>query len=197
MLYYFATRSQWSCEGVNGKGCFITKDVSHHHAQNKCDAWVYLWHRDHCSCSIKTLLALRCHHNRQCLMCAENCDLLCNVSGSSIRQTSSTNKNHRLTRQVNVLLVFCDVTRNRLVRQLRQLDAHFLGCNRVKTVTNNCPVAASGCKLTCSLSDLWSHLEHAIHCIWHSAQCGQQLMSSSVGARSKCTRQSTRKQCSG
>ena len=196
MLYYFATSPQWSCKGVNGKGCFVTKDVSHHHAQNKCDARVYLWHRDHCCCSIKTLLALSCHHDWQSLVCSEDRDFFSNVSSSAIRQSCSTNKNHRLARQVNVLLVFSDVTRNRLVRQLRQLDAHFLGCNRVKTVANNCPVTASGCKLTCGLSDLWSHLEHAVQRIWHCAQCGQQLMPSSVGTRSKCTRQSTRQQCS-
>ncbi len=194
MLHYFATSSQRPCKGVNGKGCFVTKYVSNHHAQNKCDVWVYLWYRNHCSCSIKTLFALCCHHNRQCLMRAEDSDLFRNIGGSAIWQTRSANKNHRLARQVNVLLIFSNVAGNWLIRQLRQLDTHFLGSYRVKAVTHNCPISTRRCKLLCGLSYLWSHLKYAVHCIWHSAQCSQKLMPSSVGARSKRTRQRTRQQ---
>ena len=93
-------------------------------------------------------------------MCRVDLDLLGDVGGIAAHETGRAHEDERLGAEVDVLLVFRRVAGDRLVAELRELDADLLRRDLVASVAHHRPVATRRRILACRLLDLSFAIEH-------------------------------------
>ena len=95
--------------------------------------------RDRVDRGRESVLAVVDDRDRGGLVCAVDRDLLGDVVGVGTAQSGRAHEDHRLGREIDVLLVLGDITSDRLVTKLRELDANLLGRDAIRTVADDCP----------------------------------------------------------
>ena len=124
---------------IDGKRSFVTEEVPDHRAQNERNVGVHDRNGDRLECGEEPRLSVVGDHDRCRLVSAVDRDLLADVVGIRAVQARRAHDDHRLGRQVDVLLVLDDVAGDRLVAELRQLDPDLLGRDPVHAVADDRP----------------------------------------------------------
>ena len=115
-------------------------------------------------------------HDRRGLVGAVDRDLLADIVGVRAVQSGRAHEDHRLGREVDVLLVLGDVARDRLVAELRQLDPDLFGRDAVDAVADDRPRAAGQRVTLRGERDRRAPLEHLAHRRGQLAQRGEDLL---------------------
>ena len=102
-------------------------------------------------------------HDRHRLVGAVDRDLLGDVGEGRARERGGAHQDQRLGREVDVLLVLGGVAGDRLVAELRQLDADLGGRDPVGAVADHRPVAALGSEASGGLGDRGAVRQHRLH----------------------------------
>ena len=106
--------------------------------------------------------ALRGDDHRRRLVGPVDGQLLADIGGGGRGQPGGADQDQRLRRQVDVLLVLGGVAGDRLVGQLRQLDAQLRGGEPVGAVADHRPVAPGGGVGPGGLGDLRPGRQHLL-----------------------------------
>ena len=112
-------------------------------------------------------------HDRRGLVRAVDRDLLADVVGVRAVQSGRAHDDHRLGREVDVLLVLGDVARDRLVTELRELDPDLLGRDPVDAVADDRPRTARQRVALRGERDRGPPREHLAHRVGQLAQRGE------------------------
>ena len=105
--------------------------------------------------------------------CAVDRDFLADVVGVRAGEAACAHDDERLRRQVDVLLVLGDVAGDRLVAELRELDAQLLGRDRVRAVPDDRPVATREHVALRDRGDVVPAVDHGAHRVRQGAQRGE------------------------
>ena len=130
---------QWSCRRVDGQRGLVSEEMPGHRAEDEREIGVHHGNRDRVDRGGETVFAVVDDCDRGRLVRPVDRDLLGDVVGVGTTQTGRTHEDHRLGREIDVLLVLGDVTRDRLVAQLRELDANLVCGNAIQTVADDGP----------------------------------------------------------
>ena len=115
------------------------------------------------SAAREAVLAVVGDHDRRRLVRAVDGDLLADVVGVRAVQPRRAHEDHRLGRQVDVLLVLGDVAGDRLVTELRELDPHLFGGDPVDAVADDRPRPAGErvpLRRECDRRPAFEHVSH-------------------------------------
>ena len=104
-------------------------------------------------------------------------DLFGDIVGGRTDQPGGAHEDHRLGRQVDVLLVLGRVVGDRLVAELGQLDANLFGRDVVGAVADDGPIAAAGRESLRGFGDGTASGERLLHGLRQLAQRSQQRLS--------------------
>ena len=118
---------------------FVAEQVPGHRAEHEREVGVHDGNRDRVDRGREPVLAVVDDHDRRRLVRAVDRDLLGDVVGVRAAQAGRAHEDHRLGREVDVLLVLGDVARDRLVTELRELDPHLVRGDAVRAVADDRP----------------------------------------------------------
>ena len=118
----------------------VPEQVAGERAQHERERRMHRRNRDHLARrALEARLVVVGDHDRQRLVGAVDRDFLRDVVGVGAAQTGRAHEDHRLGRQVDVLLVLGDVTRDRLVTELGELDPQLVRRGLVDAVAHDRP----------------------------------------------------------
>ena len=155
---------------IDGECGFVTEQVADHRREQEREARMHLGYGDDVQSGAEPDLALGGHDHGRRLVGAVDRDLLGDVIGSRTGQARGTDEDHRLGREIDVLLVLGAIAGDRLVTELAQLDAHLFGGDAIGTVADDGPVAARRRDGRRSHADLLAKCERAIERVGHRSQ---------------------------
>ena len=139
-----------------------------HCRQDKSERRVDRWHVDR-GIGVVARFAVVGHNDRRRLVRLKNRDFFGDVVGSRADQAGCAHEYQRLRGEVDVLLVFSRVARHRFVAELAELNSDLFGCDFVRAVPNDCPVALRRSEAG-SFSNRGTAFEHLTHCIREFAE---------------------------
>ena len=108
--------------------------------------------------------------DRRGLVRAVDRELLGDVVRVGARESGRTDEDHRLRRQVDVLLVLGTVTRDGLVAELRGLDPHLVCSDAIRAVADHSPVPPGRRLRVSGATDLLTLVEHGPHRVGQLAE---------------------------
>ena len=158
-----ARLAQRQSERIDRERCAIAKQVACHRRQHERERGMRCRNVDHAGSGGKARLAARCDDEGLRLVRAIDRDFLCDVIGGRASEARGADEDHRLRREVDVLLVLRRVACDRLVAQLAELDAHLGGRDLVVPVADERPVAALRRMRLGERFDRWILREHFAH----------------------------------
>ncbi|CAB4688189.1 unannotated protein [freshwater metagenome] len=150
--------------------------MAHHRRQNEGKCAIDRRHSDHLSSSRKTLVALSGNHNRQRLVSAEDGHFFSDIVGRAANQAGRAHDDERLTREVDVLLIFGDIAGDALVAKLAEFDTHFLRGHGIRAVANHGPIPTLRGEPTSGLANLVTQPKYRDKRIRNLTQRREQLM---------------------
>ena len=119
----------------------VAEEMPGHRGQHEREHRVHRRHRDRLERGAEAVVALRRDHERRSLVRPEDRDLFGDVVGVGAAEPGRADEDEWLGRQVDVLLVFGDVARDRLVAELGQFDAKLVRRDAIAAVADDGPVA--------------------------------------------------------
>ena len=171
-----ARLAQRSRRRVDGERGFVAEQVPDHRAQNERDIGVHDRNGDRLERREEPRLVVVGDHDRRRLVGAVDRDLLADVVGVRAVQAGRAHDDHRLGRQVDVLLVLGDVAGDRLVAELRQLDPDLVGRDPVDAVADDRPRPARERVTLRGDRDRRSPIEDVTHRVGQFAQRREDLV---------------------
>ena len=137
---------------VDGERRFVAEEVPDHRREHERDGGVDRRHGDRRGARVPGVAVVG-DDDRRRLVRPEDRHLLAHVVGRRAGEPGGAHEDHRLRRQVDVLLVLGDVAGDRLVAELAELDPDLLGGDLVDAVADDRPVALRRCEPTGRLGD--------------------------------------------
>jgi len=127
--------------------------MTSHCRHDKPEAGIDHRHRDYGQRTVEAALTFIGDHDWSGLVRSKNRHFLGNIIGGRSSEAGSAHQYERLRGEVNVFLVFGDVASDRLVAELRELDAHFVRRNLVDAISHERPITPGGRELAGSLAN--------------------------------------------
>ena len=155
--------------GVDGERRFVAEEVPDHRRQHERHGRVDGRHGDRRRARVADVAVVG-DDDRRRLVRPEDRHLLAHVVGGRAGEPGGAHEDHRLGRQVDVLLVLGDVAGDRLVAELAELDPDLLGRDLVDAVADDRPVALRRCEPAGRLGDRLPAGEHGAHRVGQAAQ---------------------------
>ena len=125
--------TQWTGGGVDRERGLVAEEMAGDRGEDEVERRVHRRHRDHLGCGAEAGPArLTRDHDRHPAMRAIDRNLFADVVDVRAFEPRRAHERHRLRRQVDVLLVLGGVAGDRLVAELRQLDAQLVRRDRVR-----------------------------------------------------------------
>ncbi len=134
-----ARLAQRSGRGVDRERGFVAEEVPGHRAEHEGEIGVHHGDVDRVERGRVPAVVVVDDRDRRGLVRPVDRDLLGDVVGVRSAQAGRAHEDHRLGREVDVLLVLGDVTRDRLVTELRELDPNLVRGDAVGTVADDRP----------------------------------------------------------
>ena len=164
-----------SCLGVDGPGRLVPEQVADHRRQQEGQAGVDLRYCDDVQGPGEPGRACVGDDHRCGPVGPVDGHLLGHVVGSRAHQPRGAHQDHRLGRQVDVLLVLGGIRGDRLVAELRELDPDLPGRCQVRTAAHHRPVASGRSVPFGDLGNPVPHGQHVVHGIGQALEARQHL----------------------
>ena len=181
--------------GVDGEGGFVAEEMADHRGENERDGRIDFGNREDRACGIETLIPFGGDDDGSCLVGTVDGDLFGHIRRRATLEARCAHEDHWLARKIDVLLVFRDVARNRLVTQLGQLDTYLVGRNSIRAVANDGPITLRWCETLGGRGDRLTLTNDRAHRVGYAAQRGENPVPDLVAARTGCGTDRTRQQC--
>ena len=148
---------------VDGPSCLVTKQVPDHGGQQVRQPGMGTGYDDHVEGLGEPAWVGVGHHHRGRLVRPEDRHLLGHIVDGGANKAGGTDHDQRLRGQVDVFFVFGGVRGDRLVAELGELDADFLGGNQVVAAAHHRPVPTWRSVASGQVTDLAPQVQHRLH----------------------------------